>query len=69
MALKKSVGRLSYSVIRLHPVADKIARFAPVFDELASSYLDEGSIPFTRSTPFPKKFAVSWALSYEYFPS
>jgi hypothetical protein len=31
VALKKSVGRLSYSVIRLHPVADKIAHFCACF--------------------------------------
>ena len=32
--------------------------FAPVFDELACSYKNEGSIPFTRSTLFLSKFAV-----------
>ena len=31
VALKKRVGRLSYSVIRLYPVADKIARFCACF--------------------------------------
>jgi hypothetical protein len=31
VALKKCVGRLSYSVIRLYPVADKIARFCACF--------------------------------------
>ena len=32
--------------------------FAPVFDELACSYKNEGSIPFTRSTLFLSKSAV-----------
>ena len=32
--------------------------FAPVFDDLACSYKNEGSIPFTRSTLFLSKFAV-----------
>ncbi len=45
-ALKKRVVRLSYSVICLYPVAEKIA---PVFDDLVCSYRNEGSIPFTRS--------------------
>jgi len=31
---------------------------APVFDDLACSYKNEGSIPFTRSTLFLSKFAV-----------
>jgi hypothetical protein len=58
VALKKRVGRLSYSVIRLYPVAEKIARFAPIFDDLACSYKNEGSIPFTRSNSFLSIFAV-----------
>ena len=58
VALKKRVGRLSYSVIRLYPVADKIAHFAPIFDDLACSYKNEGSIPFTRSTLFCGSFSV-----------
>ncbi len=32
--------------------------FAPVFDDLACSYKNEGSIPFTRSTLFLSNFAV-----------
>ena len=32
--------------------------FAPVVDDLACSYKNEGSIPFTRSTLFLSKFAV-----------
>ena len=32
--------------------------FAPVFDDLACSYKNEGSIPFTRSTFFLSKFVV-----------
>ena len=52
IALKKRVGRWSYSVICLYPVAEKIARFAPIFDDLACSYKNEGSIPFTRSTDY-----------------
>ena len=66
MALKKRVVRLSYSVICLYPVAEKIA---PVFDDLVCSYRNEGSIPFTRSTLFLSKFAVFQAtvirVSYE----
>jgi hypothetical protein len=58
VALKKRVGRLSYSVIRLYPVAEKIARFAPIFDDLACSYKNEGSIPFTRSNSFLSIVAV-----------
>jgi len=66
VALKKRVGRLSYSVICLYPVAEKIA---PVSDDLACSYKNEGSIPFTRSTFSLSKFAVFQAtvirVSYE----
>ena len=36
-------------------MAEKIA---PVFDDLACSYKNEGSIPFTRSTLFLSEFAV-----------
>ena len=43
--------------------------FAPVFDDLACSYKNEGSIPFTRSIFLLSKFAVFQAtvirVSYE----
>jgi hypothetical protein len=32
--------------------------FAPIFDDLACSYKNEGSIPFTRSNLFLSKFVV-----------
>ena len=60
---------MSYSVIRLYPAAEKSAHFAPIFDDLACSYKNEGSIPFTRSNLFLSKFAVFQAtvlrVSYE----
>ena len=52
VALKKRVGRWSYSVIRLYPAAETSRVFEPVFDDLACSYKNEGSIPFNRSTLF-----------------
>ena len=52
---------MSYSVIRLYPAAEKSAHFAPIFDDLACSYKNEGSIPFTRSIFLLSKFAVSQA--------
>ena len=41
-----------------HQWPTKSRVFAPVVDDLACSYKNEGSIPFTRSTLFLSKFAV-----------
>jgi hypothetical protein len=38
------------------PIKSRV--FAPVFDDLACSYKNEGSIPFTRSIFLLSKFAV-----------
>ena len=66
VALKNCVGRLSY-VCTQSPRKSRV--FAPIFDNLACSYRNEGSIPFTRSTLFLSKFAVFQAtvirVSYE----
>jgi hypothetical protein len=52
-----------------HQWPKKSRVFAPVVDDLACSYKNEGSIPFTRSTLFLSKFAVFQAtvlrVSYE----
>ncbi len=52
-----------------HQWPTKSRVFAPVVDDLACSYKNEGSIPFTRSTLFLSKFAVFQAtvlrVSYE----
>jgi hypothetical protein len=49
------------------PIKSRV--FAPIFDDFACSYKNEGSIPFTRSTLFLSKFAVFQAtvirVSYE----
>ena len=58
VTLKKRVGRWSYSVIRLYPAAETSRVFEPVFDDLACSYKNEGSISFTRSTLFLSSFSV-----------
>ena len=62
VALKKRVGRLSYSVICLYPVAEKIA---PVFDDLACPYRNR--VRFPSPAPFISSANSQFfqALSYE----